>query len=217
MSPGRTVIEISEEDHAPEPHLGPVDMIRNDPPNLAKKSWSRRPDAKPHTGSYVAAESIGVVTLVEHRVSKGARESVHRDAGQGIRRNRTLSIEEPDGAHPCRQVVIVPVKCRIFEYEGLCKGGPQHRDFSLETYRSPSQPPKVNEQATFLSVAGAFQPGETAMKTDGGDRRESKVRNRVLCATVRWKRDEQGNNDGAPGQLGASHVSEEHSLDTRGT
>lgn len=217
MSPGRTVVEVSEEDHAPEPDLGSVDVIGNDPPHLAKKSWPRRPDAKPHTGTYVAAESIGVVTLIEHGVSKGARERVHRDAGQGIRRNRTLPIEEPDGAHPSRQVVIVSVKCRIFEYEGLCKGGPQHRDFSLETYRSTSQPPKVNEQATFLSVAGAFEPGETAMKTDGGDRWEPKVRNRVLCATVRGKRDEQGKSDGAPGQLGASHISEEHSLDTRGT
>ena len=128
-----------------------------------------------------------------------------------------MPIQEPDRTHTGRQVVIVPVKCRIFENEGLCEGGPQHRDFSLKTYRSPSQPPNINEQATFLSVAGTFQPRETAVKTDGGDRREAKVRHRFLCATVRWKRDEQGRKDGAPDDLAAIHVGKEQSMDTRGT
>src|SRR5688572_29820484 len=212
-----TTVEISQENRPPEPDLGPVDVFRKDPPNLGKNGWSRRPGAQPHAGAYLAAESIGVVALVEHGVSKGTRQGVHRDAGQGIGRNRTLEIQEPDRAHAGGHVVVVPAKCRILEYEGLCKSAPQHRDFSLETHRSASQPPKVNEHATFLPIAGAFQPGETPVKTDGSNRGEAKVRHRLLCATVQWKRDEQGINNGEPGQLAASHVSEEHSLDTRGT
>ena len=162
-------MEVSHQDESTEPEHRSVHLVRNDPAALNENRRSPTPEPQSESGPDLASESIRVVTPVEHDGPKGARKRMDGQPGEGIGRYLSSVAGQPDRRHAAAQVVVITSKRRILDFHVLRQRRSEDRKLPLKPDRTPAQPSKIKQQATFLPPTLALQSNRTSVHPDCTD------------------------------------------------
>jgi hypothetical protein len=107
-----------------------------------------------------------------------------RQPGKDIRRNLSSVARQPDRGHATTQVEVIAPKRRILDFHEFTQRRSEDGKLPLKANRSPSQPSKIKQQATFLTATLALQSSGTPVNSDSTDG----VQTHIGCGNLRTDR-----------------------------